>query len=74
MSSPSLVEPLKNSTFATVPSTSEAVAARLTVAGAGNVAPFAGCVSVTLGAEFPGAMLTMLATEGTPFASMMKSM
>ena len=46
---------------------------RLTVAGAVKVAPFAGCVSATAGGESFW-MLTMCATEGTPFASRMKSM
>jgi hypothetical protein len=43
------------------------------VAGAVKVAPSVGCVGVTLGCELPW-RLTMRATEGTPFASMMKSM
>ena len=50
VSSPSFVVPLKNSTLVTVPSASEAVAARFTVAGAVKVAPLLGCVSVTVGA------------------------
>src|SRR5512132_395666 len=73
VSSPSFAAPLKNSTFVTEPSASDAVAARFTVAGAVQVAPFVGCVSVTTGGESPWT-LTMRATEGTPFASMMKSM
>src|SRR4051794_26103385 len=71
VSSPSFVVPLKNSTFVTVPSGSDAVAARLTVAGAGDVALFAGCVSETGGAPWVG---IIRATDGTPFASRMKSM
>ena len=73
MSSPSFVGPLKNSTLATVPSESEALAARFTVAGAVKVAPFAGCVSVTAGGELP-LTVTMRATDGTPLASTMNSM
>jgi hypothetical protein len=47
---PTSVEPpRKNSTFATVPSGSDAEAARGIVAPAANVAPLAGEVSVTLG-------------------------
>jgi hypothetical protein len=42
------------------------------VADAVKVAPFVGCVSVTTGGESPWT-LTMRAREGTPFASMMKS-
>ena len=57
-----------------MPSASDAVAARLTVAGAVKVAPFAGCVSVTVGGELPLWTLTMRATEGTPLASTRKSM
>jgi len=72
-SSPSFVVPLKNSTLETVPSASEAVAARFTVAGAVKVAPSLGWVSVTVGRELPW-RVTMRATEGTPFASTMKSM
>jgi hypothetical protein len=68
-----LAAPLKNSTFVTVPSASDAVAARFTVAGWVKVAPSDGCVSVTTGGESPWT-LTMRETEGTPFASMMKSM
>ena len=64
-SSPSFVEPLKNSTLAMVPSASEAVAARSTVAGAEKLAPFAGCVSATAGGESSWT-LTMRATDGTP--------
>ena len=56
-----------------LPSVSDAVAARSMVAGAPKVAPFVGCVSVTVGSESPWSV-TMRATEGTPFASMMKSM
>ena len=74
VSSPSFAAPLKNSTLATVPSASDAVAARLTVAGAAKVAPLAGCVSVTVGGEPSPWTLTMRATEGTPFASTRKSM
>ena len=48
-SSPSFAAPLKNSTFATVPSASDAVAARLTVAGAVKVAPFIGEVRFAVG-------------------------
>ena len=73
VSSPSFVVPLKNSTFVTVPSASEAIAARFTVAGAVKVAPLLGCVSVTVGWELPWTV-TMRATEGTPLASMMNSM
>ena len=73
VSSPSFAAPLKNSTFATEPSESDAVAARFTVAGAVNVAPSVGCVSVTAGDESSWT-LTMRATDGTPLASMMKSM
>jgi hypothetical protein len=68
-----LAAPLRNSTLVTVPSMSDAVAARPIVAGAANVAPFAGCVSVTLGGESPW-MAIMLAKEGTPLASTMNSM
>jgi hypothetical protein len=73
VSSPSFVWPLKNSTFVTLPSVSEAFAARSIVAGAVKVAPFAGCVSVTVGSESPW-RVTIRATEGTPFESTMKSM
>ena len=73
VSSPSFVVPLKNSTLVTVPSVSDAVAARFTAAGAVKVAPLLGSVSVTVGRELPW-RVTMRATEGTPFASMMKSM
>src|SRR3954451_14320702 len=73
VSSPSLADPLKNSTLLTVPSESVALAASETVAGAVNAAPFAGCVSAA-----PGAALlltvTIFATEGTPLASTATSM
>ena len=46
--------PCRNSTLATVPSESDAVASRRTVASAVNVAPFAGEVSVTVGGTFGG--------------------
>ena len=49
---------MKNSTLATVPSASDAVAAKPTVAGAVKFAPFAGCVNVTVGAVF--AALTVI--------------
>ena len=42
VSSPSFVAPSKNSTLVTVPSASEAVAARFTVAGSVKVAPLLG--------------------------------
>ena len=73
VSSPSLADPLKNSTLVTVPSESLAVAASETAAGAVKVAPLAGCVSAALGATLP---LTRhhLATEGTPLASTATSM
>src|SRR4051812_35207712 len=73
MSSPSFVEPLKNSTLATVPSASAAVAATETVAGGVNVAPLAGWVRLTVGAAL-GLTVTILATEGTPEASIANSM
>jgi len=73
VSSPIFAAPLKNSTLVTVPSMSEAVAVRLTVAGDVKVAPFAGCVSAAAGGELLW-MLTMRATEGTPLLSRMKSM
>ena len=44
-----MVTPWKNSTFATVPSVSDAVALMVTVAGAVNVAPFAGETMETAG-------------------------
>jgi hypothetical protein len=53
VSSPSFAAPLKNSTFATVPSASDAVAVRFTVAGGVKVAPSVGCVSVTAGSKLP---------------------
>ena len=56
-----------------MPSVSVAVAARLTVAGAVNVAPLAGCVSETAGAT-SGFNVTILAIEGTPLASITNSM
>src|SRR4051794_24316511 len=71
VSSPSLVAPLKNSTLATVPSASEALAARFTVVGAVKVARAAGCVSVTVGDDFT---VNIVATEGTPFALRRNSM
>jgi len=49
VSSPSFVAPLKNSTRATVPSGSEAVAASASFAGEMKLAPFDGDVSDTLG-------------------------
>jgi len=73
VSSPSFVWPLKNSTFVMLPSVSDAVAVRSMFAGAVNVAPFAGCVSATVGSESPW-RVTMRATDGTPFELMMKSM
>ena len=65
---------MKNSTFATVPSGSEALATMPTAAGAVNAAPAAGCVMLTLGALLPPASVTILATEGTPSASTTNSM
>ena len=65
MSWPSLVVPRKNSTFVTLPPVSEAVALRLTVAGAVNFAPFAGWVSVTVGGGFAGgAAVTVIDVGG----------
>ena len=75
VSSPSLVEPLKNSTLVMPPSGSEALAARFTVAGAVNVAPAAGWVRLTLGAVLVVPLtVTIFATDGTPLASMTNSM
>ena len=52
MSSPSLVAPWKNSTLATVPSVSDAVALMVIVAGAVKVALLAGEVMLTSGLLF----------------------
>src|SRR5688572_23367788 len=49
VSSPNFVDPLKNSTFVTVPSLSAASAVMLIVAGARKLAPFAGAVIDTVG-------------------------
>ena len=54
MSSPSLVAPLKNSTFVTVPSLSVAFALMVIEAGARKVAPFAGEVMETVGGVVSG--------------------
>ena len=75
----------RNSTRTTVPSPSDAVAVTSIVGFHGNVAPFAGAVSVTDGAAFGGGggggggggvppSVTMRATDGTPAASTRKSM
>src|SRR5205085_2184644 len=53
VSLPITVTPERKSTWATVPSESDAVAASAIVAGAVNVAPFAGLVSATAGGWFP---------------------
>jgi hypothetical protein len=53
VSEPTTVLPLRNSTRLTVPSGSEAVAAKLMVAGAANDAPAAGLVRLTVGARLP---------------------
>src|SRR6266513_1779196 len=50
---PSLSAPWKNSTLATLPSMSVALAVRVTFAGAVKVAPAAGAVSETVGGMFP---------------------
>ena len=73
MSWPSFVVPLKNSTFATVPSESEAVAARFTVAGGEKVAPFVGCVSATARRRV-GLDVHHAGDRRHAVASMMKSM
>jgi hypothetical protein len=54
VSSPSLVVPLKNSTLATLPSVSAAVAASEIFAGAVKTAPFAGDVSETVAGTTAG--------------------
>jgi hypothetical protein len=56
-----------------VPSGSEAVAARFTVAGAVKPVPSAGWASVTAGGESPSTD-TMRASDGTPWASTTNSM
>jgi hypothetical protein len=83
VSSPSLVAPLKNWTFAAVPSESDVIAAMFTVAGAAKLALVSGWASVTVGGwsgEGGGGGGVVLptyrifATEGTPAESTMKSM
>jgi hypothetical protein len=54
-SSPSFVDPLKNSTLLTVPSESDAVALIVMFASAVNEALLAGDVTLTVGATFEGA-------------------
>ncbi len=49
---PNEVVPLKNSTLATVPSESEALACSVTLAGAANPVLFAGLVILTVGGLF----------------------
>ena len=81
VSSPSLVAPLKNSTLATVPSASAAFAASEIFAGEVKLAPLDGEVSDTVGDWLDGgggggaeSRLTIVATDGTPAESTMKSM
>ncbi len=67
---PILVAPLKNSTLATLPPTAVAFAASGIVAGAVNVAPFVGDVSVTVGGALPvTVMFTAVDVPETPRAS-----
>src|SRR2546426_1019390 len=62
VASPSLVPPWKNSTLATLPSTSVAVAEIGMFAGAVNVAPLAGLVMLTAGGLFDRPGLTVMLT------------
>src|SRR5207248_1736554 len=57
---PSGVEPRKNSTFATVPSVSDAAAAMVIAVPAANVAPLVGLVTLTLGGVLPPVVPTFL--------------
>jgi len=56
-----LVTPAKNSTFATVPSPSVAVAKNETEAGGVNTTPFAGAVRATVGEVFATTVIAMVA-------------
>ena len=60
-SSPSLVEPLKNSTFETEPSESEAEALMATLIPAEKLDPFAGEVMLTFGATFAAGAAAVVA-------------